>query len=173
MEKLLFPLILLSALSGCSSEDNAKVGHPGKSEVNVEVGRPSKPATSPQTIDKPSPQDEQVVAELRKQTELLERRESRQKAEEATKAKLTERESQIKDIARSVAKAVDDHGKGVAQAVNRAGGNASEESRLDTLYDELRNILIAETKGIENDDTFHETLKKTANDWAIRKARNR
>ncbi len=133
-------------------------------------GGQGEPIQSQASSTTPSSKNDEMLAELRKQNQLLEAQAERQKAEDAAKAKLKERETFIDDIAGRVAKVVNDHGQSVARIVNRAGGAESEKSRYDGLYTELRKLLIDKTINIEDDEKFQSSVTSTAEEWAKRKA---
>lgn len=137
--KILMGVFLISAYSGCNSEDKS-----GKSSKNNESSQ-------------------QIVDELRKQNKLLEAQQDRQKAEDTAKSKLAARNSRIEDAALSNAKTVDDY----FQKIQIIYKTRNVESKFNESKSELRSLLLSSTKGIESDDEFDNILIKTASDWTV------
>ncbi len=107
--------------------------------------------------------DEQTVAELRKQTLLLEAQEARLKEQDARQ----KREVMIKEYSRKAAQKVD--------KLYHLGGplNVKYVSKFDMLYDEIFKLMIIETNSVEDSSEANDVLIKTMNDWVARKEKIR
>jgi len=116
-----------------------------------------------------SSQSDEILAELRKQNELLAEQAEREKERDAEEAERREREEHIDEIAGQVAKIVDEHQQDIGRAINIAGGTASERSLYNSLYSELRTLIRTEALPIEDDKAFRAMVMETSRVWASRK----
>jgi len=146
---------ILLGLTGCSQ------GEGNQSATNQDESVHSTPrATS---------NSDEMLAELRKQNELLTEQAERDKERDAENAKQREREEYIDEIAGSVTQLVDEHQQGIGRAINSAGGSASTRSLYNNLFMELQTLLLTEALPIEDDKVFRATVMETSRIWASRK----
>jgi hypothetical protein len=146
---------ILLGLTGCSQ------GEGNQSATNQDESVLSTPSTTSNS--------DEMLAELRKQNELLAEQVERDKERDAENAKHREREEYIDEIAGAVTQLVDEHQQEIGRAINSAGGSASTRSLYNNLFMELQTLLRTEALPIEDDKVFRATVMETSRIWASRK----
>jgi len=111
-----------------------------------------------------------VLAELKKQNEMLEAQGKKQQAETSANDKNEKRKAHIKYYANMYAKLTDDYYRSLSDLANRFGGNVAYMSEYNALHQELSTKLAAESHDFDgSDDAFSKAVKAIAEAWYMKK----